>query len=70
MTTTSRRHRDSLLIGLCRAANLLGTILAPGELEALQPRIAQVANLEELNRSLADAVGVFFAQIARHTPMV
>jgi Golgi phosphoprotein 3 len=62
--------RDALLIGLCRAASLFGTILAPAELERLQPRIAQVADLEELNRSLAEAVRVVFAQIARHAPMV
>lgn len=62
--------RDALLIGLCRAASLFGTILAPAELERVQPRIAQVANLEELNRSLAEAVRVVFAQIARHAPMV
>ncbi len=60
---------DALLIGLCRAANLFGSILAPAELERAQPRIAQVSELEELNRSLAHAVRTAFAQIARHAPL-
>lgn len=61
--------RDSLLIGLCRAAGLFSLILAPAELERVQPRIAQVANLEELNRSLTDAIREIYAQIVRYAPI-
>ena len=62
--------RDSLLIGLCRAAGLFSLILAPHELDKVQPRIDQVADLEELNRSLSDAIREIYAQIARYAPMV
>jgi hypothetical protein len=63
-------HRDALLIGLCRAAGLFALILAPHELERLEPRIEQIANLEELNRCLSDAIREIYAQIARYVPMV
>ena len=63
-------HRDALLIGLCRAAGLFALILASHELERLQPLIEQIANLEELNRSLSDAIREIYAQIARFAPMV
>jgi hypothetical protein len=62
--------RDSLLIGLCRAAGLFSLILAPHQLDQVQPRIDQVADLEELNRSLSDAIREIYAQIARYAPMV
>ena len=62
--------RDSLLIGLVRAAGLLPLILAPDTLEAAEPRIAQVANLEELSRSLGNAVRDIFVEMARYTPMM
>ncbi len=62
--------RDSLLIGLCRAAGLFSLILAPHELDRVQPRIDQVADLEELNRSLSDAIREIYAQIARYAPMI
>jgi hypothetical protein len=62
--------RDSLLIGLCRAAGLFSLILTPSELDRVQPRIDAVADLEELNRSLADAIREIYAQIARYAPMI
>ena len=61
--------RDSLLIGLCRAAGLFALILAPAELERVQPRIEQVSNLEELNRSLTDAIREIYARISRYAPI-
>lgn len=62
--------RDSLLIGLCRAAGLFSLILTGQELDRVTPRIDAVADLEELNRSLADAIREIYAQIARYAPMV
>ena len=62
--------RDSLLIGLCRAAGLFPLLLSSQELDRVQGRIDQVADLEELNRSLADAIREIYAQIARFAPMV
>ncbi len=62
--------RDSMLIGLCRAAGLFSLLLSSQELDRVQPRIDQVADLEELNRSLADAIREIYAQIARYAPMI
>jgi hypothetical protein len=62
--------RDSLLIGLCRAAGLFSLILASSEVDRVQARIDAVADLEELNRSLADAIREIYAQIARYAPMI
>jgi hypothetical protein len=62
--------RDSLLIGLCRAAGLLPLILAEDALESAEPRIEQVTNLEELNRSLGNAVRDIFIEMARYTPLM
>ncbi len=62
--------RDALLIGLCRAAGLFSLFLAPHELDRVQARIDQVSDLEELNRSMSDAVREIYAQIARYAPMV
>ena len=62
--------RDALLIGLVRAAGLLPLLLAPDALDAAQPRIDAVANLEELSRSLGKAVRDIFVEMARYTPMM
>ncbi|MCR0982089.1 GOLPH3/VPS74 family protein [Roseomonas populi] len=62
--------RDSLLIGLCRAAGLLPLILSEETLEEVEPRIQQVANLEELSRSLGNAVRDIFIEMARYTPIM
>ncbi len=58
--------RDVLLIGLARAANLFAVILSEEELERAQPRIDQVADLEEINRSLAAAVRDILGQVSRY----
>ena len=63
-------HRDSLLIGLTRAAGLLPVILAPTALEAAEPRIAQVADIDELSRSVGNAVRDIFVEMARYTPVM
>ncbi|NGM20582.1 GPP34 family phosphoprotein [Roseomonas stagni] len=62
--------RDSMLIGLCRAGGLFSLLLSSNELDRVQARIDSVADLEELNRSLADAIREIYAQIARYAPMV
>jgi hypothetical protein len=62
--------RDSMLIGLCRAGGLFALLLSSAELDKVQPRIDAVADLEELNRSLADAIREIYAQIARYAPMI
>ena len=49
---------------------MFSLILSNQELDKVQPRIDQVADLEELNRSLADAIREIYAQIARYAPMV
>ncbi len=58
--------RDVLLLGLARAADLLGLFLTEEELERARPRIEQVVRLEELNRSLAAAVQEIVAQVSRY----
>ncbi|MFH5923660.1 GOLPH3/VPS74 family protein [Roseomonas xinghualingensis] len=62
--------RDSLLIGLVRAAGLLPLLLGSETLESAEPRIEQVANLEELSRSLGNAVRDIFVEMARYTPIM
>lgn len=48
--------RDSLLLGLCRATGLVPLLLTPLELEDTQQRVDHIADLEELNRSLAEVI--------------
>lgn len=62
--------RDSLLIGLTRAAGLFPMLLAPAELERAQPRIDAVTDMESLNRSLSAAVRDIFTEVARYAPMM
>lgn len=59
--------RDVLLIGVARAANLFAAILSEEELVRAQPRIDQVADFEEINRALAEAVGTAMGQVARYS---
>jgi len=63
-------QRDALLIGLARAAGLLPLLLAPAELERAQPRIDAVADAQELNRTLTDAVRDIFTDIVRAGPVI
>ncbi|HEY8611605.1 MAG TPA: GPP34 family phosphoprotein [Roseomonas sp.] len=44
--------RDSLMTGLCRATGLVALLLSEPEAEAAAARIAAVAGLEEMSRSL------------------
>ena len=44
--------RDSLMTGLCRATGLIALVLSGAEAEAAAARIASVAGLEEMSRSL------------------
>ncbi|MBP0445209.1 GPP34 family phosphoprotein [Roseomonas sp. SSH11] len=44
--------RDTLMAGLCSATGLLPVILSETEAEAAAPRLAAVAGLEEMSRSL------------------
>jgi hypothetical protein len=60
--------RDSLLIGLCRAAGLFSLILSGQELDRVQDRMNQVADLEELNRSLSVAIRNIYSQVAQYAP--
>lgn len=61
--------RDTLLIGLCRAARLFSLILSPQELDRVQPRIDQVADLEELNRALLGSIREIYMQVAQFVPL-
>ena len=62
--------RDSLLIGLTRAAGLFPLLLAPGELERAQPRIEEVSRHEALNKTISDAVRDIFIEVARYAPVM
>ena len=53
--------REALLLGLARATALLPLLLPAGMLAARQERIALLAGLEALNRSLAATVGDLYA---------
>ncbi|MBP0493091.1 GOLPH3/VPS74 family protein [Pararoseomonas indoligenes] len=44
--------RDSLMAGLCRATGLVALLLSEEEAQAALPRIAALAALEEMSRSL------------------
>lgn len=53
--------REALLLGLARAVALLPVLLPAELLAARQERIALVAGLEALNRSLAETVGDLYS---------
>jgi hypothetical protein len=48
--------RDAMLIGLCRITGLIPRLLTPGEMARAEGRVAQLAALEEMARSLAASV--------------
>jgi golgi phosphoprotein 3 len=48
--------RDSLLVGLLRATTLLDELLSRAERHRLAPRIDQIADLEEVNRSMSRTI--------------
>jgi hypothetical protein len=47
---------DALLVGLLRAVGIFSELLSPSELARLQNRIDQIANFEEINRSLSASI--------------
>ncbi len=53
--------REALLVGLARATALLPRLLPPEVLAGRQERIAFLAELDALNRSLAQAVGDLYS---------
>lgn len=55
--------RDALMIGLARAIDLFSSLLSPEEAERAEPRIARIADLEELNRSLSRTLAEFHAML-------
>ena len=59
--------RDALLIGLCRATGLVPLLLTPPELEETVTRVDQIADLEELNRSLAEVIRQLQASMVAFT---
>jgi len=48
--------RDTLLIGLLRASGLFEVLLSRSELHRLEPRIAAITQLEEMNRALEHTI--------------
>ncbi len=59
--------RDALMIGLCRATGLVPLLLTPPELEETVARVDQIADLEELNRSLAEVIRQLQASMVAFT---
>ncbi|MFL1462199.1 GPP34 family phosphoprotein [Roseococcus sp. DSY-14] len=55
--------RESLMIGLARAAGLVPLILSPAEQEGAAARVDQVADLEELGRSLSSVTKEVYAMM-------
>jgi Golgi phosphoprotein 3 len=49
--------RDSLLVGLLRGTTLLDSLLSRSERHRLAARIDQIADFEELNRSMSRTIG-------------
>ena len=47
---------DVLLVGLLKAVGIFNLLLSPTELARLQNRIDEIANLEEINRSLSASI--------------
>lgn len=59
--------RDALMIGLCRATGLVPLLLTPPELEETVERVDRIADLEELNRSLAEVIRQLQASMVAFT---
>lgn len=62
--------RDALLVGLLRVTGIMNQLLPPSELVRLQSRIDQIANLEEINRSLSASVEEAWQLIVRQVPLI
>jgi hypothetical protein len=61
---------DALLIGLLRATEIMSRLLSSSELVRLQNRIDQIANLEEINRSLSASVKEAWERIISQVPLI
>jgi hypothetical protein len=61
---------DALLIGLLRATGIMDRLLSSTELVRLQNRIDQIANLEEINRSLSASVQEAWKSIVNQVPPI
>jgi hypothetical protein len=61
---------DALLIGLLEATGIMNRLLSSSELVRLQNRIDQIANLEEINRSLSVSVQEAWELIISQVPLV
>lgn len=61
---------DALLIGLLRATEIMSRLLSSSELVRLQNRIDQIANLEEINRSLSASVKEAWDRIINQVPLI
>ena len=61
---------DALLIGLLRATGIMNRLLSSTELVRLQNRIDQIANLEEINRSLSASVQEAWKSIVNQVPPI
>jgi hypothetical protein len=55
---------DALLIGLLRSTGMFDVLLSRPEHERLQPRIDQLSNLEEINRSLSNTMSALQVALA------
>jgi hypothetical protein len=61
---------DALLVGLLRATSLMDYLLTTTELERLSTRIDNIANLEEINRSLSTSVQEAWEAIINSVPVI
>lgn len=62
--------RDALLIGLARASGLIPLLLSEVEAQRVGARVEQIAILEELSRSLAQAIRDVYAALLRQGSVI
>ena len=61
---------DALLVGLLSATGIMSRLLSVSELARLQSRIDQIANLEEISRSLSAATQEAWELIISQVPLI
>jgi hypothetical protein len=61
---------DALLVGLLSATGIMSRLLSVSELARLQSRIDQIANLEEISRSLSAAIQEARELIISQVPLI
>ena len=61
---------DALLVGLLSATGIMSRLLSVSELARLQSRIDQIANLEEISRSLSAAIQEAWELIISQVPLI